>query len=172
MSSQPIALPVHTPPTASPVDSTAARKEHLEAKRAFDRVKQHPVVNDDEKEGTTVEYKAADGSIKTMTQVRVCLGKGGEGRASSTLSRRWGCVALSLATDAPLLMVLTPSSSTPSGPSPYHTQQAELHQRLQQQEAVLPQLSKDGSALSKSEEGKATLEEVRVCVFGLIEGWE
>lgn len=64
----PITLTTHA--SAAPLDSAAARKkEQLEAKRAFDRVKQHPVLNEDE-EGPTVEYKAADGSIKTMTQVR------------------------------------------------------------------------------------------------------
>jgi hypothetical protein len=70
--------------------SAAARKEHLEAKRAFDRVKQHPVLNEDE-EGPTVEYKAADGSIKTMTQVRSHIGdrkkscySSGNGRHSPT----------------------------------------------------------------------------------------
>ncbi|GAB5031252.1 Hypothetical protein NocV09_00501200 [Nannochloropsis oceanica] len=98
-------LHVSATTTAASLDSAAARKERLEAKRAFDRVKQHPLVNEEE-EGPTVEYKAADGSIKSMTQ-------------------------------------------------------AELQKRLQQQEAVLPHLDQDGSALSKSEEGKATIEELK-----------
>ncbi|EWM26308.1 hypothetical protein Naga_100093g17 [Nannochloropsis gaditana] len=84
-------------------EPTLSRKEHLDAKRAFDRVKQHPVTDGD---GPLIEYKAADGTMKTMTQ-------------------------------------------------------ADLQQRLQQQDAVLPQLNEDGSTLTKSEEGKATLEELK-----------
>jgi hypothetical protein len=47
-------------------EPTLSRKEHLDAKRAFDRVKQHPVTDGD---GPLIEYKAADGTMKTMTQV-------------------------------------------------------------------------------------------------------
>ena len=102
------------------------KQEHLEAKRAFDRVKQHPHINDpsfssssSEEDEEVIEYKARDGTVKTMKQ-------------------------------------------------------SELKQRLEEQQAFIPLLGKEdggkdgtgGASLSKSEEGKATLEEVCVCVCG------
>ena len=124
------------------------------------------MVNEDE-QGPTIEYKAADGSIKTMTQVRSVgerrrnLATFGNERHSSTT-----CAFLDSTRDHSASPHPYPHPVL-SGPSHPSTPQAELQQRLQQQEAVLPQLNQDGSGLSKSEEGKATIEEVRGG-----EGWE